>query len=155
MAAAYYAAEAAQTTAGAQQQIATESFAAQTAQTGLQAGAAVAINQANATAATSIASSQYGAATTLGTVQSNDALAAVQSNNAYSLATTQSNNQASTTIAALNTVIPQEIALTGGWANLKLPGMDALSVGTAATPSLDALMGLGYSRAQAQQLAGV
>ena len=81
MASAYYAAEAAQATAGTQLNMQQDIDQAATAQTALSTGAAVAINAANASSATSIASSMYGASTTIATTQSNDALAASQTAN--------------------------------------------------------------------------
>jgi hypothetical protein len=172
MAAAYYGAEAQQAVVGGQMQIASEQFAAQTAQTGLQANAAVAINQANATASQNIASSMYNSATQinaantnaavqlgsvqandasqLASVQANDALAATASNNAYAYLTNVAGNAANQNITAMQTIIPQELALTGGTSfNMNYGGQDYNLSSFAPPPNTPAYAAYaGYTPAQ-------
>lgn len=156
LAAAYYAAEAAQTTAATQLQMATVAYGAQTAQTQIQA-----------TAAQGIATTQAGMYTTLGQqgsdtqiALSHDQLLATQNSNDDALAATQSNNywgfQAAQTGANagivnsyLTTTLPAEIAATGGApisASLGQGGVVNFGVGP---PSIAGLVAQGYSPAQA------
>lgn len=142
LAAAYYNAEAAQTTAGTQLQMATVAYGAQTAQTQTQANAAVAIAQAQAGAATTINGQNASAATninasndaTTGTLawdsllssnhSADDALAAVENTNYYTNATantqamygyntTVSNNLAGEFNNFLTNVVPAELKNVG------------------------------------------
>lgn len=117
LASAYYAAEAQQAVVGGQIQLATVNDAAATAQVQDQQQALVAINAANNTASTAIAGYQLGA---------------VQSTNAANVAENASNNYTAnelslntqnTTLAntMLSTIVPQELALTGGTAAYDLP----------------------------------
>ena len=142
LAAAYYNAEAAQTTAGTQLQMATVAYGAQTAQTQIQAnaataiaasqsGAATTINGQNASAATTINASNNSAAVSLGSFNSTvqqalgyDALLGTINSNDDALATANTNgywnNQSATTAATageydafLTNVLPAEIANAG------------------------------------------
>lgn len=157
MAAAYYAAEAQQAVVGGQIQEATINDAATTAQVQDQVQGAVAINQAQQTAATTIAGSQLGA---------------VQSTNSANVAIAQSNNAAlvngqetalQTTLGQtmLGTIVPQELALSGGTAGFNLPGLgvanvDPLSQAVATSPnSPESLANLGYTPAQIASVLGV
>lgn len=168
MAAAYYAAEAAQATAGTQLNIAqTQADAAVKIQQ-IQGDSAVSINAANATASTTIAGSQYDAAKVIGLAgyqaqtaiagyqaqtaqaQSKDALAAVQSTNAYNYATALSNNQASELINAMNNLVAPEAASQGGWADVQLPaGLGEFNLGPAFTTP-NSMAQQGYTPAQIQ-----
>ena len=160
MAAAYYAAEAAQTTAGTQLQLATVAATNQTAQVGLQASAATAINQANQDAAVKINGQNASATTTLGqyglfATQSNNAtaLGAVQSNNGTAAQMQAEHDQAMNLSTLLNSVLPQELALTGGVGAVSLsPGGAAVSAGYS---SPNALAAQGFSPSQISALLGV
>lgn len=143
MAAAYYAAEAAQTTAGTQLQIATDTNQAQTAQVGLQTAAAVAINQAN-----------QDSATTIQTTQANDALAASNNANAFAYQTAVSGNQANEIMSALQTVVPTELAYGQGQANFYLPGVGTFNSGVATTNTPNTLAAQGFSAAQIAAMFG-
>ena len=109
LATAYYAAEAAQATAGTQLQLAT-----------VQADAATNIAMANDNAAVSVNAAQQQTAqlgyTTGGQValtQANDALAANNANSLYAYQTAVATGQASNYNTLLATTIPYELALTG------------------------------------------
>jgi hypothetical protein len=172
MAAAYYAAEAQQATAGTQLNIAQDYTQAQTDQTAIQANAAVAINAAQTGAATQIAASQYNTAgyianvqgadmvamnasnNWLGSVQSADAANTAASNNWYALQTTNANNSAAQYQTVLGTIIPQELALSGGGAAFALPGVGTGAVNLSGTVNINQLIGQGYSPQQAQAIAG-
>lgn len=143
LAAAYYNAEAAQTTSATQLQMATVAYGNQTAQAQIQAngaiaianaqtGAATTINGQNASAATSINASNNSAAVQLGSYNSTvqqalgyDSLQATINSNADALATAQTtgyyNAQAAANAATgseissyLNSIAPAELAATGG-----------------------------------------
>lgn len=181
LASAYYAAEAAQATAGTNLNIVQDQTQAQTAQVAAQANAAVAINQANATAAQNISASQYGAvvqetglttaaATTqaqamygaqvqqaaygaqTAQVQANDALAQANANSAYAYNTTVANNQANEFLTYLNNILPGELALTGGRVTAILPGGTLQFGGSTAGPS--AYAAEGYSPTQIARIFG-
>jgi hypothetical protein len=183
LASAYYAAEAQQAVVGGQIQQATIAGATQTAIAGMQTNAAVQVNAANATAAATINGQNTGAAMTINAAQvkgatqqariagqvalgqSSDQLQATWSNNAAVLAETQSNNDTAAAIAtshdnaasfqdALGSIIPQELAMSGGFGNFYLPG-GLFSVNTGAPTSPTTLESLGYSAAGAAKLAGV
>jgi hydroxylamine reductase (hybrid-cluster protein) len=142
MAAAYYAAEAQQAVAGTQLNIATEQAQAATAQTALQTGAAVAIEQAHGTTEQNIAASMYGSQTTLGlagtaagvttagyaadvaktgivygaqtaAVQANDAMNTSIAGNSYAYLTAKAGTDAAALQDAMHTIIPQELAMYG------------------------------------------
>lgn len=162
LAAAYYNAEAAQTTAGTQLQMATEYYTNQTAQDQIQANAAQGIAQTQANMYTTIGGQNAGVETALGNDQllasnnaNNDALAATQ-------ATAYFNNQAATTAAnasEVNTllgsgIIPQELNYSGGVAAFSLPGAGTLNFTTGAIPNINDLLTMGYSPAEANQIAG-
>jgi hypothetical protein len=136
LAAAYYAAEAQQAVVAGQIQQTTLTTAAQTAQAGIQANAAVAINATqagaattingqNASAATTINASNVGGAVTLGSLNSNNALlatysnndslvAANASNNATAASINQSNNDAINYNAVITKLLPTELAWSQG-----------------------------------------
>jgi hypothetical protein len=144
LAAAYYAAEAAQTTAGTQLQMATVAANSADAQTATQANAAVAINQANADMETTLGSQTTTAAQTLYNDQlqssitsANDTMAENNVNQAYLYQTTLAGNNAQETLAALNGILPQELALNPShMAALYIPGVGNFGVGgTTATPN--------------------
>ena len=110
LATAYYAAEAAQSTAGTELQLAQVNDQAAVNIAGGQNQAAVAINAANNT------TQQLGYTTAggLGTTQANDALAASENANQYSAAVAQTYANAANYNTLFNTTIPYELALTGG-----------------------------------------
>lgn len=173
MAAAYYAAEAAQATAGTQLNIATEQADAQVKVAAIQAGGAVAINAANAKASTDIASSMYAAdmqdtaTTTAGAtaqagiwagaqtqqalysaqtqqVQANDAMTTATTAAAYNYATVVSNNNTSEAIDFINTVLPQEFATYGqNGFTTGLPSGQSFSSGVWGNPNI--ARAVGYS----------
>ena len=132
---------------------------------GQNTGASVAINDSSNNAAVAINAANninteqlgyYGYLTSA--VGSNNALLATYSNNdtavktnaannsAYEYVTT-SNNNAQALHDAMQTIVPQELAATGGYGNFYLPG-GLFSVNTGAPTSPDALAGLGYTPAQ-------
>jgi len=110
LATAYYAAEAAQSTAGTQLQLAQVNDQAAVNIAGGNDNAAVAINAANNV------SQQLGYTTAgnLGTTQANDALAASNNGNAYAYQTAQAMYNAGNYNTLFGTTIPYELALTGG-----------------------------------------
>ena len=194
MAAAYYAAEAAQAAAGAQIQSISLQTTAATAQTKIAADAATAINNANTGAsvlingqntgsANTIAGLRTGAATTInaqntgrdlgvagigGTVSLAGISGQIQQTRINADAATsqvQSNNQTARDVAtiganagalmtALRTVVPQELAVTGGGAGLLIPGVGQLNVGADTPPNINSLIAQGFTASQAGQLAG-
>jgi len=161
LAAAYYAAEAQQATAGAQLQAMSIQATNQTAQVADQANAAVAIAQADATASTTINGQNASASTTingqnigLGLQQSSDALLATQANDTAAYMTAVSNNQTSQLTTAMQTVIPAEMAYTGGQATLALPGGTASLYGQGFW-NVNTLRSQGYSPAQVKQMTGL
>jgi hypothetical protein len=165
LAAAYYAAEAAQTTAGTQLQIAQVAGNTQEALATTQANAAVAINGAQQDALTTLggqsattAQTAYNDNLVSSTTSANDAAyeAVTGSNNA--LETTFANNQTSEVLAALNGIIPQQLAMGAG-ADYNLPGFGTISAG-AHVPSVGPLSGptqaasLGFTPAEIQAMFG-
>lgn len=166
MAAAYYAAEAQQAVAGTQLNIATTQADAQVKMAAIQAGGAVAINQANATASQNIAASMYAADTTntastnaanvaIATVQANDAMTTANTLAGYNYLTNKNNNEASVFTTAMNTIIPQELAITHGWAGAQIPADlgGGFDITTGAAANINDLMAQGYTQAQALQYA--
>lgn len=154
LAAAYYNAEAAQTTAGTQLQMATEYYNAQTAQDAIQAGGAEAIASTQANMYTTIGQQNAGTTTALGNDQllaaensSNDALQASQTAAMYGYQTAQAANQASLISNFFNNVVPAEAAYGGGLAETNIiPGMGLVGVAPssgAVNPVI--LAGEGYS----------
>jgi hypothetical protein len=194
MAAAYYAAEAAQAAAGAQIQGISLQTTAATAQTKIAADAAVAINDANTGSATLINAQNTGSANTIAGLTTGAAtninaqnvtgattiagfgrdvsLAGIsgqiqQTQINTDAATSQivSNNQTAQNVAtiganagalmtALRTVIPQEIATTGGTAGIQLPGQ-RIDVGFDSPPNINDLVAEGFTNAQALTFAGL
>ena len=158
MAAAYYAAEAAQTTAGSNLQLATVQATNQTAQTQIAATAATSINAANDTAAVTMNASQYGAAQTIGLAQT--AASVSQSNNATTASIASSNAAASAAAAAAqasqahdaamlaSTLIPTEQAATGGSGGLSAFGFNIVA---AAPVTPNAGLAAGFTSAQLNQ----
>jgi hypothetical protein len=134
-AAAFYAAEAAQSQAGAAIQLGTLQTAAQTAQAKIQADAATAIAQTGADMQTTINAQNTGSANTIaglelqGTMSNNaTVLAQTQSNNWAAYQTALSHDQANTLQLAMNTVIPAEMAMTGGVAQFNIPGFGKTAI---------------------------
>ena len=163
LAAAYYAAEAAQTTAGTQLQMATvQSNAAQGIAT-TQANAAVAINQAQSDMATTLGQQNANASVWINQANSDNALLATQSNNNSALATVQTNaayaNATNTTnvnagilSTFLNTIVPQELALTGGvGAGAVLPGIGTVGIASGSTTPAQAAA-VGFTPTQIAQM---
>lgn len=162
LAAAYYAAEAAQTTAGTQLQMATEAYGAQTAQDQIQANAAQGIASTQANMYTTIGGQNAGVETALGNDQllasnnaNDDALAASNTAAQFAYQTAYNNAQAGVLSTAMNTIIPQELAMTSGYGNFFLPGFGTASVNTGAPTSPYTLESMGYTPSAAAQLAGV
>jgi hypothetical protein len=165
LASAYYAAEAQQAVVGGQIQMATIQTAGATAQNAANANAAVAINAAQTGAATTINGQNASTTALLGndqllaTYSSNAAAVSTnQSNNDAALAITNSNNLAQATHDMLGTIVPQELALTGGSAAFDLPGGQGTSyVDPSGGPgvNINTTVGMGYTLAQAQKIAGV
>lgn len=176
MAAAYYAAEAAQTQAGTALNIATVQANAQTQGALIQAQGAVAINQSNNTAATSIASSMYNAdmqdtasanaaatqqaqyAAQTAQVQANDAMNTANLQALYNKQTAIAGDNAQSLQTAMNTIIPQELALTSGTSFNMGIGNQQFSVGSFAppkgTPAYGVYAGYPYAQALAMATAG-
>lgn len=195
MAAAYYAAEAAQAAAGAQIQGISLQTTAATAQTKIAADAAVAINDANTGAATIINGQNTGSANTINQqntgrdiavtgittaggvttagfgrdvslagisgqlqqtqINANAVTSQNESNNATALSTAQIGANAGALMTALRTVIPQELALTGGGAGLLIPGVGQINVGGDAPANINDLIAQGFNRTEALQVAGL
>jgi len=110
LATAYYAAEAAQSTAGTQLQLAQVNDQAAVNIAGGNNQAAIAMNAANNTTQ-QLGYTTYG---NLGTTQANDALAASNNGNAYAYQTAAAADQAANYNTLFSTTIPYELALTGG-----------------------------------------
>lgn len=110
LAAAYYAAEAAQATAGTQLQMATVQATNRTAQVQAQANAAQAIANAHDTAA--VQATQL--STNAQNVQSNDAAATSQALGQYAYQTAVATGQAANYGTFLGTTVPTELVATGG-----------------------------------------
>lgn len=119
MAAAYYAAEAQQAVAGTQLNMATVQANAQTQGQQIQANAALGIAQSNDAASVAIATHMYDSAN----VQANDAAAVAGVQAGYNYQTALAGLQAGEMTTAMNTFIPQELALSGGAAAFVLPGI--------------------------------
>jgi hypothetical protein len=161
MAAAYYAAEAAQAQAGAQIQLATVQATNQTAQVTANANAAEAIAATEANMQTTLGGQTLTGQQTLyndellsAQTSANDAVQSSNINAANTLAVTNSNNWANEFLAALNGVIPQEVAQTGA-ASVTLPGLGNFQVGpTAGAPNINQAIAAGYTPAQALALYG-
>jgi hypothetical protein len=149
MAAAYYAAEAAQTAGGTQVQLATVQSAAQTAQVTAQANAAQAIAAAQANMYTTLGQQSQ----TIAQTNANDALAAANANAAYAAQTAEYGDQANEYTTMLNTIIPQEMATTGGYGNFYGPGGLFASVNTGAPNDINGLISMGYSPSEANAIA--
>jgi hypothetical protein len=160
LAAAYYAAEAAQTTAGTQLQMETVADTNATAQVQIQANAATAINAANANASTLINGQNAGATVSLGeqdllATQSNNAtsLATVNSNNAFAFQTQQEHDQATNLASLINGILPAELAATGGVGAVSLtPGGAAVSSGWS---NPNSLASQGFTQTQINTILGV
>jgi hypothetical protein len=181
LASAYYAAEAQQAVVGGQIQMATVNDAAQTAQVGLQANAAVAINAAQTGAAVTINGQNTSTAATINQsnndaltaqtgIVSNNQLQATYSNNAYAYATAVSNNN--TAIATntannntsllstyINSVMAPELAYQAKAGVISpdaggvIPGIGAISVSqTAGSPGQ--LKAVGFSTSQIRDIWG-
>lgn len=163
LAAAYYNAEAAQTTAGTQLQMATEAYAAQTAQDQIQATGAESIAQTQANMYTTLGQQNAGTTTALGNDQllasensNNDALSASQIAGSYALQTAQAGYNAGVLNNFISNVMPQELAFTGSSTILGLPGAGDIQIGPVAGPvNINTLEAAGYSPAGAAQIANV
>jgi hypothetical protein len=165
MAAAYYAAEAAQTQAGTALAITQSNNQAQTNQTLLQAYAATAINASNNTAAvamnttqyasaTDIAKAQYSRDTQIATVQANDAMNTSIAANAYAYQTSLAGDQANEITTAMQTIVPQEIG-TYGAGRFVIPGLGYMGVDNGGNPNINAMVAQGYDPAYAAKYASV
>lgn len=151
LAAAYYNAEAAQTTAGTQLQMATEAYAAQTAQDQIQANAATGIATTQANMYTTIGGQNAGVETALGNDQllasnnaNDDAQATALGEANFAYQTAQAGYTAASLQTAMNTIIPQEIAFGGGTTQIGIPGVGTYSADLGA-PSPNDLAAMGYS----------
>jgi hypothetical protein len=149
LAAAYYAAEAAQTTAATQLQMATVQYGAQTAIDAQDDNAAVAIAGTQANMYSTLGQQNASTETALGNDQllasdnaNDDALQA--SNTAYAdeLTADQQSIYGAETVAAINSILPAEFAAGGGTVGLGAAG--SLQV-TGTTPSPAELLAAGYS----------
>lgn len=164
LAAAYYNAEAAQTTAGTQLQMATEAYAAQTAQDQIQANGAEAIASTTAGMYTTIGQQNASTTTALGNDQllasensNNDALAASNTAAMYGYQTAQAGYQAANFQTVLNTIAPQELAAYGGNANFvgsALPG-GGFNVNLGQVWNAQGLLNQGYTPAGVAQITGL
>ena len=161
LAAAYYAAEAQQAVVGGQIQQTTLLTAAQTAQTGIQANAAVAINKAQTKAATTINGQNASTTTALGndqllaTQSSNDAaIATTNSNNAAATAINQSNNNATVLSTIFGSLMPTELAYGHGYADVSAGSLGNFQTYVpGAAPSIAGLISAGYTPSQAATVA--
>lgn len=161
LAAAYYQAEAAQTTAGTQLQMATEAYAAQTAQDQIQATAAQGIATTQANMYTTIGGQNASTTTALGY----DQLLATNNANADAQATalgeanfayqTALSNNATAYLTNYNSTVFAPAYAAGGGANLlaTTPYGVINMGGQVATPN--SLAAVGYTPAQINQLLGV
>jgi hypothetical protein len=159
LAAAYYAAEAQQAVVGGQIQQANIAATAQTAQTGIVTSAQTQQAQIAATAATTINAQTGGTYVALGGQQlqmgqtnAATALAINSSNNATNLAAQQASIYGSEAVTAMNTIIPQELAMYGA-GQFSLPGFGEIQVDSGRTPNPNALVAQGYSPGRAAGIA--
>lgn len=136
LAAAYYQAELAQTVAGTQLQIAQANTKAQTAQAQIMADAATKINAQNTAASVAITQTNATAATDINASQTNASVAM---------------NKLNTYAGLIQTIVPQEMAMNGGSANVTLPGFGTIDTYSGVTPSPNMLSGWGYNPAQIAQ----
>jgi hypothetical protein len=149
LAAAYYAAEAATATAGTQLQMETVRDTNQTAQVTAQANAAQAIASTEANMYTTLGGQTAGTATTLyndellsSQTNANDAMQTANVNADYAYRTSLAGTNAGILQSAFNTIIPQELALSGGGAGFSLPGVGTIwTQGGAVSPSVLAAQG--------------
>lgn len=162
LAAAYYNAEAAQTTAGTQLQMATEYYTNQTAQAQIQANGAEAIASTQAGMYTTLGQQNASTTTALGNDQllasensNDDALNASNTAAMYGYQTANAGYNASIWNTAMGTVIPQELALSGGYGNFALPGYGAATVNTGVGITPNILESQGFTPTGAAQLYGL
>lgn len=163
LAAAYYQAEAAQTTAGTQLQMATEAYAAQTAQDQIQATAATGIATTQANMYTTIGGQNAGVETALGNDQllasdnaNDDALAASNTAANFAYQTAAGANQAGLMTTFMNSIVNPELQLTGGLASGNIAGLGQFSImPNVGVPNILALEQQGYTSAGAAAIAGM
>lgn len=136
LAAAYYQAEMAQAVAGTQLQIAQANSTAQTAQAQIMADAATKINAQNTAASVAITQTNATAATDINAKQS-DTAAAMNSLNTYA--------------GLIQAIVPQEMAMNGGSANVTLPGFGTIDTYSGATATPSWLAAAGYNPSQIAQ----
>lgn len=143
LASAYYNAEAAQTTASTQLQMATEMYGAQTAQDQIQANGAEAIAATQANMYTTLGQQSAGTTTALGEDQllatqnsNDDALAASNTAAMYNYQIQAAGYQAGVMTTAMNTILPQQIATTGeGFVSTPYGNIGIAAGQAAATPN--------------------
>lgn len=165
LAAAYYNAEAAQTTAGTQLQEASDYYTAQTAQDQIQANGAEAIASTQANMYTTLGQQTAGEGTAIGNDQllatensNDDALQASNLAGSYALQTSLAGYQAGEVNNYVNSVISPELLsasgqATGGGAFLTPFGTFNSNTGSV-VGNVNDLMAEGYTQAQADQLVG-
>lgn len=81
----------------------------------------------------------------LGVTQSNDARATAESSNYYNNRTAEAGFRASELNTALNTIVPQELAYSGGFGNFVLPDLGYFTVNTGAYHTPTELAAQGYT----------
>ena len=159
LAAAYYAAEAAQATAGTQLQLATVQATNQTAQVTAQANAAEAIAATQANMYTTLGGQSVTSNQTLyndelltAQTNANDAVQENQTNAYYNNLNTTANANATILSSAFNTIVPQALSQSGYFSG-NIPGFGSLQVAnTTATPNQ--LAAVGYTPAQIAAIYG-
>lgn len=146
LAQAYYAAEAAQTVAGTQLQIAQANGVAQTAQAQIAADAAVKINGQNTAAATAITQTNATAATDISATNAKAATDINGQNTSAGLSAALASDYSN----LLSIIVPQEMAMNGGSAAVSIPffggGNVAVSAGLTTGPNTLAEMGFDPSQ---------
>lgn len=165
LAAAYYGAEAAQTTAGTQLQMATVQANAQQGIATTQANAAVALGHIQADMQTTlgqqtanVANTQTVNDTIVANHSADDALATVNSNNYFANLTATTHDNTSVALAALNGIIPQALYYGGAsGAGGYVPGLGSFAIGSgsgAAGGNPNVLRAAGYTPSQINAIVG-
>lgn len=151
MAAAYYAAEAQQAVAGTQLNIAQDANLTAVKTQQIQADAAVSINASNNQAQTTLAKYWSDSAN----VQANDTAATAAAHDAYNAQVALAGYQAGLATTAMQTIMPQEIALSGGYGAFAIPGMGTAAINTQGNYNPSVLAAQGYTQTQINQMMGL
>jgi hypothetical protein len=156
MAAAYYAAEANQATVAGQIQALTVQTAGATAVAGIQANAATAINQAQTSAAVTMNGQNTSSALNATYSNNSTAQAISASNNTLAAFQTHSDNLTADWHDVFGTVVPTEIAASGGNASILSSFFSSLPGGFSSIGVVNpnALTSLGWTSDQIKQVMG-